>query len=105
MSKELTKEQKLTALVMAAPSTSPATRAKNIYSPWCALERAMLVAGVDERTSLIVFAITLGFSADDARGIMTGWDEAAGEIAPFGQHEMTTSGYVLGSRLYNMVTQ
>ena len=107
MSQELTKEQKLTALVLSAP---PAARAlghcvqlKDGTVWYCALARARAAAGNMEKKGLTGFAATLGFSELEARGIMNGWDIEAGR-APFYPAELTgIEGVELGKTLYHLV--
>lgn len=101
MSQELTKEQKLTALVLSTTA--------NDYPYYCALSRAYdaaLTSGMTFKQTLPdAFAMDyLGFSLNEARGIMNGWDTARGTFGGyFAEEECDADAVKLGTRLYHMV--
>jgi hypothetical protein len=96
MSNQITKEARLTALVLEGRDG-------------CALMRAAQAANAPATmTSLVEFAGTLGFSEGEAWGVMFGWDNQerlAGEtiLKVYGQRIGFVHGEVLGRRLYKLV--
>lgn len=96
MSTELTKEMKLTALVLAGPAT-------NRLFENCALQRAAMFSGW--AGGLCAFAETLGFTRNEASGITRGWDKASGGMPVFqnvAHLEATIRGEALGKHLYEL---
>jgi hypothetical protein len=106
MSTNLSPEQYLTALVLAAPRKKPYGDTEDMR-PYCALMRANVARG-NHHYNLIAFAVELGFSRAQARGIMRGWDMADGRRPGLEENAAawpreTAAGEKIGRRLHALV--
>jgi len=98
MSNEISKEQKLTAIVVAHPSG-------RAFRP-CALERIHGVI-VEDYRKLYFDAAELGFSYCESLGIMNGWDGSSipDAIPRENLDKKWLLGYELGQKLRRLVVE
>lgn len=103
MSTNITREHRLTALVLTAPDVSPHPQLKR---PYCAWSRAQVALG--RRGDLFSTASELGFSWHEAVGVMRGWDGAEGRKKLFQDDaeflpDDVARGEAIGARLHALV--
>lgn len=106
MSTNLSPEQKLTMLALAAPDRCPYSAADDCR-PYCLFRRAQVASDValHEHLGLLDFASELGFDWLEAMGVMRGWDRADGKHPCFDDEAAdhtarVARGEAIGARLH-----